>query len=278
MSRESRGAAVWPRRRKSLGNVMQTVRAKLSRSDKSSADFEACVWTREEDPGQSYALPKVQDDSDQTANIQSKTSQSGKIKVPQLEVLGGLACGNLTSSSTFRDGLERAADDINTKYQIESATATRNNEAFSQNKAFELAARGYRRIFSPSTSSFRRLHGKSSDSQGVKHHQVDAPSETNPSDIYRLSYSTKVPIDWLEKILETSIPLRTPWDCNEPKLSEMTDFDPKSVDIESASVIKHELSSHPPEYAGAATSVALLGKVANNIIVPVFEKGLSPIP
>ncbi|CAH0043069.1 unnamed protein product [Clonostachys solani] len=257
---------------------MQTVRAKLSRSDKSSADFEACVWTKEEDPGQSYAPSKVPDDSDQTANIQSNTSQSGKIKVPQLEVLGGLACGNLTSSSTFRDGLERAADDINTKYQNEPATVIRNNEVFSQNKAFELAARGYRRIFSPSTASFRRLNGKSSDSQGVEPHQVDTPSETNPSNMYRFSYSTKVPIDWLEKILETSIPLRTPWDCDEPKFSEMTDFNPKSVDIESASVIKHEVLSHPLEYTGAVTPVALLGTVANNIIVPIFEKRLSSIP
>ncbi|VUC23317.1 unnamed protein product [Clonostachys rosea] len=257
---------------------MQTVRAKLSRSDKSSADFEACVWTREEDPGQSYTLPKVQDDSDQTANIQLKTSHSIKIKVPQLEVLGGLACGNLTSSSTFRDGLERAADDINTKYQNEHTTVIRNNEIFSQNKAFELAARGYRRIFSPSTASFRRLNGRSADGQCVEPHQVDLPSESNPSNIYRVSYSTKVPVDWLEKVLETSIRLRTPCGCNESNLSEMTEFEPESVDIESASVIKHEVSSHPLESTGAATPVALLGTVANNIIVPVFEKTLSSLP
>lgn len=195
------------------------MRAKLHRSDRSS-----------DGEGRGVNLNEYSDQPDHLSQIESVTTienipafggkeQMDKSSVP----FSGLPWGSLTTSSTFRDGLEKAADDINTKYQSDTEPVFR-SDIRSQNKALKQAGRGYRRLFGSSTASSRRQKARSSERDISDFHRecTNAAIQVQGPPCHCLcNQNCGVPVHWIDKVIEQSVSLRTPLENSQPKLHSL---------------------------------------------------------
>lgn len=109
-------------------------------------------------------------------------------------------------SSTFADSFQQAADHINTKYSIESLKEPVNGSGPFLNHPLGLAQSDKP---SPTSSIFETHLYENARGQDSGSSQPEAVSPVNcrPSEH---ETSSRIPVHWLDKILEQSISLRTP--------------------------------------------------------------------
>jgi hypothetical protein len=193
------------RQRKSLSNVLQNVRTKLRRSENSTDMSESCPFPQ----AQELAVKAVASESSESSEPESAPMSPIKpVPLPSLDLLHDFSPEATRQwSSTFQSGLDDAATSIGgTVAAVGSDKAAPESTAevlgpiatrLRRNAAHRLSRR-------PSPSRTLRDQHESS------HQPEEAPSSASPE------RTSRVPLPWIDKVLETSVAQRSPIEAPQP--------------------------------------------------------------
>lgn len=205
------GTGVPIRQRKSLSNVLQNVRTKLRRSENST------------DLSESSPFPQVQELAAKVAASESSESSEPEsapispikpVPLPSLDLLHDFSPEATRQwSSTFQSGLDDAVTSIGGDFAAVDSDkpAPKSTAEVLGPIAIRLRRNAAHRLSRRPPPS-RALHGQheSPRAQAEAHQPEEAPSGASPE------RTSRVPLPWIDKVLETSVAQRNPSEAPEP--------------------------------------------------------------